>query len=281
MAFWRMIKQGYDHFEVTRREPKVDVCERHYVFNAESASRFSASDRCPAYRVPEQIASAVSEKQRRDDIQTAELINRGSPVAASRAGVDGGMNRVFLAAIQKKSDFIDADGRIAAFNPPPKVPGTIPAHVNPPREVPADSGSTGSLFSLASSQSTPVAAPSNNVQVASAGQPSGGFLNNLFSFGSRQEEPAAAPTAEPAKPKATAKPQSRPTQTATASVIPSRAKPAEPQQATTRTASAATNQQQAASRKDSEPTSQEGSLLRGAAPTVQANGFENRFGGWR
>ena len=35
MAFWKMIKQGYDHFEVTRLEPKVDVCERQYVFNAE------------------------------------------------------------------------------------------------------------------------------------------------------------------------------------------------------------------------------------------------------
>ena len=35
MAFWKMLKQGYDHFEVTRLEPKVDVCEKRYVFNAE------------------------------------------------------------------------------------------------------------------------------------------------------------------------------------------------------------------------------------------------------
>ncbi|WP_163120510.1 hypothetical protein, partial [Acinetobacter pittii] len=26
--------EGYDHFEVTRQEPQVDVCERRYVFNA-------------------------------------------------------------------------------------------------------------------------------------------------------------------------------------------------------------------------------------------------------
>ena len=42
MAFWKMIKQGYDHFEVTRLEPKVDVCERHYVFNAEVVIASSA-----------------------------------------------------------------------------------------------------------------------------------------------------------------------------------------------------------------------------------------------
>src|SRR5437879_3305342 len=56
MAFWRMIKQGYDHIEVTRLEPKVDVCDRHYVFNAESSGKFSPADRCPAYTVPQEIA---------------------------------------------------------------------------------------------------------------------------------------------------------------------------------------------------------------------------------
>ena len=38
MAFWKMLKQGYDHFEVTHLEPKVDVCEKRYVFNAESTA---------------------------------------------------------------------------------------------------------------------------------------------------------------------------------------------------------------------------------------------------
>jgi murein L,D-transpeptidase YafK len=35
MPFWRMLKEGSDHFEITRQEPKVDVCEKRYVFNAE------------------------------------------------------------------------------------------------------------------------------------------------------------------------------------------------------------------------------------------------------
>ncbi len=33
-AFWSMLKVGNDHFEVTRQQPKVDVCEKRYVFNA-------------------------------------------------------------------------------------------------------------------------------------------------------------------------------------------------------------------------------------------------------
>jgi hypothetical protein len=37
--FWKMLKTGYDHFELTRRPPKVDVCERRYVFNQDPAGR--------------------------------------------------------------------------------------------------------------------------------------------------------------------------------------------------------------------------------------------------
>ena len=31
--FWEMLKEGYDHFEITKVPPKVDVCEKRYVFN--------------------------------------------------------------------------------------------------------------------------------------------------------------------------------------------------------------------------------------------------------
>ena len=87
MAFWKMIKQGYDHFEVTRLEPKVDVCERQLCLRrANRQSKFSAADRCPAYKVPEDIAAAVRNKQRRDETQTAELISRGTPAAPVKTG---------------------------------------------------------------------------------------------------------------------------------------------------------------------------------------------------
>ena len=35
MAFWKMLKIGNDHFEATHLEPKADVCDRHYVFDAQ------------------------------------------------------------------------------------------------------------------------------------------------------------------------------------------------------------------------------------------------------
>ena len=123
MAFWKMIKQGYDHFEVTHLEPKVDVCEKRYIFDAEAMDSFSPADPCPAYKVPENIAAAVGEKQRREDIESTELIIRGIPTVPATTGADGGTNPIFLAAV--KSQGGPGRGIYTAS-------GTIPAHVNPP-----------------------------------------------------------------------------------------------------------------------------------------------------
>jgi murein L,D-transpeptidase YafK len=98
MAFWDMIKQGYDRFEVTHLEPRVEACEKRYVFDPETTDTFRPAERCPAYSVPEHIAAAIREKQRRDDVEIADLINRGIPPAPTTTGVDGGVNPAFLAA---------------------------------------------------------------------------------------------------------------------------------------------------------------------------------------
>ena len=42
IAFWKMLKKGNDHFEVSGLEPKVNVCEKHYVFDAESPNGHAA-----------------------------------------------------------------------------------------------------------------------------------------------------------------------------------------------------------------------------------------------
>jgi murein L,D-transpeptidase YafK len=98
MAFWDMIKQGHDRFEVTHLEPRVEACEKRYVFDPETTDTFRPAERCPAYSVPEHIAAAVREKQRRDDVEISDLINRGIPPAPITTGVDGGVNPAFLAA---------------------------------------------------------------------------------------------------------------------------------------------------------------------------------------
>ena len=105
MAFWKMIKEGYDHFEVTRQEPKVDFCEKKYVFDAAKAPDakrdpvFDASAKCPAYVVADALAAAVREKQAADDAAFNKLVAKGVPGARRYTGVDGGMNEVFASHV--------------------------------------------------------------------------------------------------------------------------------------------------------------------------------------
>jgi len=75
MPFWQMLKEGHDHFEVTRREPDVEVCGRRYVFNAEAeGERFVSTAACPDYEVPESIRLAVETKNQQDMSEKATIL---------------------------------------------------------------------------------------------------------------------------------------------------------------------------------------------------------------
>src|SRR5690606_35521104 len=58
--FWTMLKEGYDHFEITRVPPKVDVCEKRYVFNRIPAGdvTFDPGGACPPSTQPESLITA-------------------------------------------------------------------------------------------------------------------------------------------------------------------------------------------------------------------------------
>ncbi len=62
--FWTMLKEGYDHFEITKVPPKVDVCGKRYVFNQmPQGGSFSPTAACPAMSQPEAIRTAYSAYQ--------------------------------------------------------------------------------------------------------------------------------------------------------------------------------------------------------------------------
>jgi len=108
MAFWEMLKIGNNHFETTHLEPKVDVCDRHYVFDAQSppnsskALVFDPTGLCPAFVVNPKIARPALEKQHADEVEHAQLVKDNVPVAPIYSGLDGGMNEVFHAQFPGK-----------------------------------------------------------------------------------------------------------------------------------------------------------------------------------
>lgn len=84
MPFWKNLKQGSDHFEITRREPKVSVCERRYAFN-------TVGDEC---KEDPTLAPAIAQKEENDRREVAELVAKGTP-AVRLVYADGGQHPSF------------------------------------------------------------------------------------------------------------------------------------------------------------------------------------------
>jgi murein L,D-transpeptidase YafK len=103
LAFWKMLKIGNDHFEATHLEPKIDVCNRLYVFDAQpplnstNSLVFNPAGKCPTFVVNPTIAQPALDKQRADEIEYAQLLEGSVTTAPIYSGLDGGMNKVFLA----------------------------------------------------------------------------------------------------------------------------------------------------------------------------------------
>ena len=95
IAFWKNLKEGSDHFEVTKQEPKVGMCGKKYVFDANSkGTQLDAAKPCPALETDTAIASLVEEKKHSDDVKVAELVSQGVK-AVRRTYVDGDQHPSF------------------------------------------------------------------------------------------------------------------------------------------------------------------------------------------
>jgi murein L,D-transpeptidase YafK len=286
MPFWTMLKEGNDHFEVTHMEPKVDVCDRHYVFDAQQPANstkslaFSPSARCPAYEVAPEIAGPALEKQRNDEYQIAQLARLNSPVAPIVMGTDGGMNRVFVAKLQETQPVYDNDGHIHA---PPIHPGMPAPTLSGPREDPEASMKTasvqkpgvfGGLFDRTTSQSPSQTTSQTTSQVASANTSSNseGFFARLF-------KPKSEAAPQPAPQGATLaglKPAPAPRKVETAKVETSKPEPQKVEPQKTETPAPPAPRAQAPQVASAAPTA---GLIKGAQPLVPAGSFDSRWAG--
>jgi murein L,D-transpeptidase YafK len=262
LAFWKMLQGGYHHFEVTRKEPKVAVCDKHYVFDAQSSGKFNPPDPCPAYKVVQPIASAVHTKQQRDEIEIAQLISRGIPAASETNGGNGGMNPVFLSALRSHG------GPGAAI---PTTSGTIPARVHPPSDPQA-----ASVFAIASPEPKPI-----QVRVASAAPTLGGmeaFFGNWF--GSKRDSTIPNLSESSAKqiPNKSSAAPGQTKATTTAKVTPEAPRTPDGKKLANTKPQIPSLQEASVEPPPDGGGAQTTNLLAGALPTVPAGAFENRFG---
>jgi len=280
-AFWKMIKEGYDHFEATKQEPKVAVCDKRYVFDAapvDGATKpltFNASGACPAYQLDKNIAEAVLNRTRQEQYKMAQYTAEDVATVPSRAGIDGGMNQAFLSKLNTQEGYDNKGRLVEVATAPGSLPrsGGIPATVVVPPQAqpvvmasaPADepapagkkpssiSGLIGAMFKgsektkTASAEAEPVALRGSSSDLAAKPKPA-------------NSRPASAASAKPVAPKTTAK--SEPEEKAST------------KQATTEPASAGRSAYAA-------PQQQTNGTLTGAQPTVPAGNFDSRWSDFR
>jgi murein L,D-transpeptidase YafK len=273
LAFWKMLKQGNDHFEVSKLEPKVNFCDKRYVFDAQSptgrALSFNATAKCPAFEVPEEIASLVRDKEHQDELQFADLSRRNVPVVPVKTNADGGMHPVFMEAVKKNQ--IGVAPQESTFLVSTARPPNIPELANAPvvagaAPTPAVSGEVAPP-AMAIAETKP--APSN----------SGGLFGSLFSFGKKETPaPVAVATAVPVAPKP--KPAAKPTSLASNGAI--RAKQPEAQPAKTTEIKTTDAQAPAPGAATPAPAPKPATTaMSGATPVVPTGNFDNRWTGFR
>jgi murein L,D-transpeptidase YafK len=89
LAFWKDIKEGYDRFELTKRPPTWDVCNREYVFDVPRNSGVTVLDAvaaCPAGVGDVTTTAALQQKQAADEaamqVEAAKLAEKEAKATA-------------------------------------------------------------------------------------------------------------------------------------------------------------------------------------------------------
>jgi hypothetical protein len=135
---------------LTDQHAKVDVCDKHYVFDAQQPPKgskslaFDPTGKCPAFVVNPQIARAALGKQHADQVQDTQLVTANAPVAPIHSGLDGGTNRVFLA-------------QVGGSVPPARVPQSKSQPTPPPDNNDSLASRLFGLFGWKSAAGTQVA----------------------------------------------------------------------------------------------------------------------------
>lgn len=94
LAFWKDIKEGYDRFELTKRPPNWDVCNREYVFDVPRSAGVAVLDAvaaCPAGVGDVTMTAALQQKQASDEAamqtEAAKLAETEARAAAEKQRV--------------------------------------------------------------------------------------------------------------------------------------------------------------------------------------------------
>jgi murein L,D-transpeptidase YafK len=108
LAFWKNIKEGYDRFEVSKRPPLWDVCDRQYVFDKNpSGQPLDAAGACPALVKDELMVAQLAAKQAADEASFATEVASLQQKEA-KAAADAKRAEVAAAEAKARGEAINA-----------------------------------------------------------------------------------------------------------------------------------------------------------------------------
>lgn len=143
--FWKMIKQGYDHFEITKVPPKVDVCNRRYVFNTQGKGSFTPTAACPAMEMPQRLATSFVKRQQSYALNFEKLLpsaERGNIASLAPATLEGALPGVTVAGPKSapKPEGIEAKAETATPTAAAAQAGAEKPETEPVAPKPATTG---------------------------------------------------------------------------------------------------------------------------------------------
>ena len=182
IEFWKQLKNGSDHFEVTKTETPVVVCGKRYVFGAHADGDVSPRAACPALHKDQETESAVAAKQAQDDVAVAELVAKGvKPIRLVYE--DGGQNPAFAGRydVSRPDALVSGPKEIVLDNSGKPIPAVVEvAAAAAARPVAATSTRAPAVdtYKVATAATTPVVEGS-----ASTGSSTLGFVGGVAAGG--------------------------------------------------------------------------------------------------
>ncbi|KAB2664809.1 hypothetical protein F9K91_12440 [Brucella tritici] len=206
-SFWKMLKQGYDSFEVTKVPPKVDVCEKRYVFNVATpdGQPLSATDACPPSAGGEAMSYASYEKT----YQSAFSASQKAPAPSIQGIAEAKLVSAWSAArargekVTREPPSLTASSAEKAGAPDirpatPAVQPTAIAATPQPAAVPAQPATQ--TAAVPAPQPNPAAAQAAAPQVSPQVSPQISSMTTASTVAQNVEQPAPVAAPEPKKP---------------------------------------------------------------------------------
>lgn len=158
--FWKMLKVGYDNFEITKRPPEVNVCNKSYVFNQDAGGKsFNPGGSCPQMTTPPALAAALASYNKQYDQDYASALKKYDdkvwydPTEAERKAVVAKLRKGRELAFAPTGTALEAGKLVSIEEYEAKLAGTAPK--TPAKQSKGDVKAAGDTLTASTNQSTP------------------------------------------------------------------------------------------------------------------------------